>query len=328
MPDISSGKFVVVGGASLLGSHIAEQLLAKGAAEVVILDNLSLGAVDAIDALLTDKRCTFLRADILRINELFDPFDKADGIFAVAGFLARPMTANPWMGIDVNVRGLQNVLEVARIKGVGKVIFSSSVGIYGAIGDEPNTDDAPLRWSGMQPGVALYCTSKIMGENLGFLFQRQYGLDFLALRYSAIYGERQHKRALDGTRIVEAYEKLRAGQPPVIVGTGEQVQDYLYVGDAARANLMAMESAATGEGMNIVSGDDTSQNRIVALIAEAMGSDIQPIHHTDAALPSMPVEAKQGYSREKAKRLLNWEPEVSLEEGTRRLVTWFERESA
>jgi UDP-glucose 4-epimerase len=324
MPAISGGKFVVVGGASLLGSHIGEQLLEAGAGEVVLLDNLALGSLNNIEALLADRRCSFIRGDILRLNELFDPLDKADGVFAVAGFLGKPVAENPWMGIDVNVRGLQNVLEASRVKGVKKVIFSSSVGVYGAVGDEPNTDDSPLRWQGMSPAIIIYCTSKIMGEGLGRLYMERYGLDFLALRYSALYGERLHKRALDATRMVEAYEAVRAGRAPVIDGDGMQVQDYVYIGDVSRANLMAMESQASGDGMNIASGVDTSVKRVIELIIEACGSDLKPELKIDPNRLGMPVSKKQGYSIERAKKLIGWEPQVSIEEGTRRVVAWFD----
>jgi UDP-glucose 4-epimerase len=325
MPAISDGKYVVVGGASLLGSHIGEQLLARGAREVVLLDNLALGSTDAIDFLLSDRRCCFLRADALRLNELYDPFVNADGVFLVAGFLGAPMMANPWMGIDVNVRGVQNVLEAARYQGVKKAVYSSSVGVYGAIGNEPNTDDSPLRWAGMQPGVILYCTSKIMGEGIGRLYHQKYGVGFLALRYSAMYGERQHKRASAVTLMVQAWERIRAGQPPAIEGTGRQVQDYIYAGDAARANLMAMESEASGGGMNIASGVDTSQNRIIEILLAACESSLKPEYREDPGRAKMPVEEKQGYSIARAKELLGWEPKVSIEEGIGRMVAWLDQ---
>ncbi|KWF32825.1 hypothetical protein WL88_26180 [Burkholderia diffusa] len=325
MPNISGGKFVVVGGASLLGSHIGEQLLAGGAREVVLLDNLALGSTENIQSLLSDSRCTFVRGDILRLNELVDPLSDADGVFAVAGFLAAPIAANPWTGIDVNVRGMQNVLEACRYQKVKKVVFSSSVGVYGAVGDEPNSDDSPLRWQGMQPAVILYCASKIMGEGFGRFYQQRYGIDFVALRYSAIYGERLHKRALDATRMVEAYERIRSGQPPVIEGDGTGVQDYIYVGDVARANLLAMQSAASGEGINIASGVDTSVNRIVELVLESCQSDLKAEYRDDPAKMKMPVSKKQGYSRDKAKQLIGWEPQVSIEEGIRRLVAWLDQ---
>jgi len=328
MPSISGGKFVVVGGASLLGSHLGEQLLAGGAREVVLLDNLSLGSTDAIDFLLADKRCSFQRADALRLNELFDPFAKADGVFLVAGFLGAPMMANPWMGIDVNVRAVQNVLEACRYQGVKKVVYSSSVGVYGAIGDEPNSDDSPLRWAGMQPGLILYCASKIMGEGIGLLYHQKHGVGFLAMRYSAMYGERQHKRASAVTLMVQAWERLRAGLPPHIEGNGRQVQDYIYAGDAARANVMGMESEASGTGMNIASGVDSSQNRIIELITRACDSDLKPEYRDDPTRVKMPTQEKQGYSIERAKTLLGCERNVSIEEGIPRLVAWLDRARA
>jgi UDP-glucose 4-epimerase len=325
MPSISGGKFVVVGGASLLGSHIGEQLLAGGARAVVLLDSLALGSTDNIDHLLSDKRCSFVRGDALRLNELYDPMDKADGVFAVAGFLGSPMLANPWLGIDVNVRGLQNTLEASRYQHVKKVVFSSSNGIYGALGDEPNTDDSPLRWAGMPPALILYCASKIMGEGLGQLYHQRYGLGFLALRYSALYGERQHKRAIAVTQMVQAYESIKSGKRPIIERDGTQVQDYIYAGDAARANLMAMTSEASGTGMNVVSGDDTSQNRVVELVLKACKSDLKPEYYTDPNKLLMPLQTKQGYSRARAKELLGWEPQVTIEEGINRLVNWLDQ---
>ena len=325
MPSILDGKFVVVGGASLLGSHIGEQLLAGGAREVVLLDSLALGSTDNIDFLLSDKRCTFVRGDALRLNELYAPMANADGTFAVAGFLAGPMRANPWLGLDVNVRGLQNILEASRYQGIKKVVFSSSNGIYGAVGNEPNTDDSPLRWAGMPPAVIMYCASKVLGEGLGQYYQQEYGLDFLALRYSAIYGERQHKRAIAVTQMVQTYEAIRAGKRPVIERDGTQVTDYIYAGDAARANLMAMASTASGTGMNIVSGVDTSQNRVVDLVLKACKSDMKAEYYTDPKKLQMPVEAKLGFSRARAKELLGWEPQVSLKEGIEQLVAWLDQ---
>src|SRR5260221_1195225 len=100
MPAISQGKFVVLGGASQVGSHIAEQLLAGGAREIVLLDNLWLGSTEPLQQLLTDRRCTFVRGDVLRLNELVDPLKVADGGFAVAGIIASTIRANPWTSID------------------------------------------------------------------------------------------------------------------------------------------------------------------------------------------------------------------------------------
>ncbi|MFT3816552.1 MAG: NAD-dependent epimerase/dehydratase family protein [Rubrivivax sp.] len=323
MPAILNGKFVIVGGASLLGSHLAEQLLQGGARQVVLLDNLSLGSADSVQFLLADPRCTLLRGDMLRLNELYDAFAETDGVFAVAGFLTLPMAAQPWVGLDVNVRGMHNVLEASRYRGVKKVVFSSSVGLFGQLGDD-NDDEDPFRWQKLQPPSILYGASKIIGEGLGRLYQQQHGLDFLALRYAMVYGERQHLRGVNALYMIEAYKRIRDGLPPLLPGDGSKTSDYIYAGDAARANVMAMESAATGEGMNIASGTAVSLNEVVALLLKICESDLKPEYRDDPAKVSFIAGKTVRYGRAKAKRLLGWEPQVPLEQGLRRLIRWVE----
>ena len=327
MPAIKGNKFVVVGGASLLGSNIGRQLLDGGAAGVILMDNLSLGVATAVEDLVTDSRCTFLRGDMLRMNELFDPFSGAAGVFNVAGFLGGPMLANSWMGLDVNVRGIQNVLEAARVQGVKKVVFSSSMGVYGKITDDPCTEDSPFDWNGVGAGLALYSGSKIVGEGLCQLYHRNHGLGYAALRYSNLYGENQHKRAIDGTRVVNAWDRIRNGLPPIIDGDGTNVTDFIYIGDAARANLLAMEAVTNG-AYNITSGVDTSFNALIGALLKACDSDLKPEYKIDEAKVANPVVTRLGVSIAKAKAELGWEPTVDIEEGMRRLVKWLDAERA
>ncbi len=128
---IAQGKFVITGGASLIGSHVAEQLLSQGAREVVLLDNYALGSPDTVKSLLGDPRVKLVRGDILRINELYDAFEGCDGVFAIAGFLTLPLSQNPSLGLAVNVEGQVNIFETCRYRGVKKVVFSSSIAVYG-----------------------------------------------------------------------------------------------------------------------------------------------------------------------------------------------------
>lgn len=327
MPAISNGKFVVVGGASQVGSHIAEQLLEAGAREVVLLDNLSLGSPDILQPLLADGRCTLVRGDVLRLNELYDAMAHTDGVFAVAGLMASSIGQNPWVGLDVNIKGVHNTLEACRYRQVKKIVFSSSAGVYGAVQDDPTDEESPLRWSATPAPMSLYCASKVVGESLARLYRELHGLDFVSLRYSAVYGERQHRRALVGGHIAETCERIRRGEPPIIDGDGQQVQDYIYAGDVARANLMAMESAVTGESINICSGLATTQSRIVEIAAQACGSTLKPEHRQRPSGAKMPATSRQSYSREKARRLLRWEPQVSIEEGVARVLRWVDRRS-
>jgi UDP-glucose 4-epimerase len=328
MPAISGGKFVVLGGASQVGATIAEQLLGRGAREIVLLDNLSLGTTQVMEPMLSDPRCSFVRGDVLRINELYDPLADADGVFYVAGMMASTISQNPWTAMDVNTRGFQNALETCRYQGVSKIVFSSSVGIYGTPRDDPTDEDSPLRWQGTPAPMALYFASKVMSESYANFYRERYGIDYVALRYSSVYGERQHKRAMMGGGIAEACERIREGLPPIVDGDGRQVQDFIYVGDVARANLMAMESAVSGEGINVVAGVDTSQNRIAEIILKATGTSLQPEYRPYTGPAKLAPLARYGFSRDKARRLLGWEPQVSVEEGIGRVLRWVDWQRA
>ncbi|HSV84009.1 MAG TPA: NAD-dependent epimerase/dehydratase family protein [Ramlibacter sp.] len=328
MPAISGGKFVVVGGASQVGSHIGEQLLVAGAREVVLLDNLSLGAAEPLQPLLADRRCSLVRGDVMRIHELFDALAGADGVFSVAALMASSISRDPWTGLDVNIRGLQNTLEACRYQGVKKVVLSSSAGVYGSPEDVPTEEDSPLRWQALAPAMALYCASKVVGESLARHYLENYGLDYVALRYTAVYGERQHLRALVGGHIGATCERVRSGLPAIIDGDGRQVYDYIYAGDLARANLMAMQSEVTGEGINICSGVEVSQNRVVELVAQACNTELKTEVRELSKTARLPATTRQVYSREKARRLLGWEPEVPIEEGVRRVLRWVDLQRA
>lgn len=326
MQAISGKKFVVVGGASQVGSHIGQQLLEAGAREVVMFDNLSLGSSEILEPLLADSRCTLKRGDVMRPSDLFDAFDQADGVFAVAALMATSIRENPWVGLDVNVRGVQNTLEACRNQRVPKVVLSSSAGVYGAPADIPTVEESSLRWQSLQPALALYCASKIMGESLAKLYQQQYGIDYVALRYTAVYGERQHRRALVGGHIADTCERIRNGEPAIV--EADVVHDYVYAGDVARANVMAMQSKVSGEGINICSGQETSQSRIVEIVSQLCGVSVRTQSAQNATAARLPSSSRQAYSRQKAQELLGWEPQVSIEEGVARVLSWVDSRRA
>ncbi len=196
--QISGGKFVITGGASLIGSHVADHLLGEGAGEVVLLDNFSLGTPETVAHLEGDARVMLLKGDILRINELYDAFAGAAGVFAIAGFLTLPLSQNPPLGLAVNVEGQVNTFEACRYAGVKKVVFSSSIAAYGEPeGDGVIDEMSPANLASYQPGSMLYSCTKLIGEALCKLYSQTHGIDAVALRYSTVYGERQHYRGVN-----------------------------------------------------------------------------------------------------------------------------------
>ena len=319
---IDGGRFIVTGGISLIGSHVAEQLLTAGAGQVVLLDNFSLGSTDMIGPLLEDDRVTLVRGDITRLNDLLEAFDGADGVFAIAGFLTLPFSANPGLGIDVNALGHFNVLEAARHQGVKKVIFSSSVAAYGD--PEPGLIDEtrPYRFHTMSPPGVLYGATKIIGETLGRLYSDRHGVLSVSLRYATVYGERQHYRGVNALYIIDAYDRIARGEAPVIPGDGSEVHDYIHVHDVARANLMAMDSDVTGEAFNVATGRATSLNRLVDIICDVTGTDIRPVYEDKAGAVRVTTSSQLDFSIAKIAQAIGWAPDISIEDGITRLIAW------
>ncbi len=319
---IKGGTFMVTGGISLIGSHVTEQLLEQGAKGVILFDNYSLGTTDMIGHILKDHRVRLVRGDITRVGELYNALDGVDGIFAIAGFLTLPFSANPELGITVNALGHVNVLEAARYRGVKKVIFSSSVATYGD--PEPGLIDEtrPFRFHIMTPPGVLYGSTKIMGEQLGRLYSDRYGVQSVSLRYATVYGERQHYRGVNALYIIDTYDKLMKGERPQIPGDGSEVHDYIHVADVARANLMAMDSDVTAEAFNVATGTATTLNRLFEIIAGIVGSDLTPEYGDKAGAVRVTTSSQLDFSIGKIGRMIGWKPEVSIEDGIARLIDW------
>ena len=320
--QITGGRFVITGGASLIGSHVADRLLTEGAHEVVLLDNFSLGTPAAVAHLDGDARVKLVRGDILRVSELFDAFAGADGVFAIAGFLTLPLTQNPPLGLAVNVDGMVNVFEACRYQGVKKVVFSSSIAAIGEPGPELITEDSPSNLAAFQAGTKLYACTKLIGEALCQIYDAKHGVHGVALRYATVYGERQHYRGVNALYIIENYDRIMRGERPRISGDGSEVHDYGHVADVARANVMAMGSEVSGEIFNIGSGVATNLARLVELLLKITGSELEPEYVAAGGAVKSTSGSTIDFSVEKAARLLGWKPEVDFETGLRRLIDW------
>lgn len=324
---IKNHSFLITGGASLIGSHIAEELLAGGASKVVLFDNYSLGSPEMVNHLLDDKRVALVRGDILRLNELYDRLEGIDGVFAVAGFLSIPLYENVATGVDVNVRGMQNVLDACRYRGIKKVVFSSSGAIYGGGDGTEFVEDTPLYWQNIHPGVALYACTKIIGEILCRLYKERYGIDYVNLRYTSVYGARQHYRAVNALRILQNYDRIKRGEPPH-EQEGDPVQDYVYASDVAKANILSMENdKANSEGFNISGGKDTPMSEVLEALIAATGTNLKPVVAPESGV-KLTLSKSLNYRRDKAKEILGWEPKVGIKEGVKKIVDWNEQKHA
>lgn len=331
MIDISQSRIMIAGAASLVGSHTADLLLAQGAKQVVLLDNFAFGAMSAIEHLVDDPRISLVRADVMRLPDLLKATEGVDAVVHLAAYMTLGFAQTPWQALDVNLRGVQNMLEACRVNGVKRLVFASSNAVYGyGTGIEGALfEDRPFHSVGAPPAAILYGASKIMGEQLCRQYFQSHGLSYIVLRYSTVYGERQHYRAANALYIMDAYDKVKAGERPVFSGDGSETKHFVHVSDVARANLAAIQSEAVDTAVNVSGPDAITTRGLLQLVIEHCGSDLEPETRADA--PGTVRLTSGGpfhIPHDEAGKVLGWEPRVTMAEGIRRLLEWREAEDA
>lgn len=303
-------KALVTGGAGFIGSNLADTLLARGD-EVVIVDDLSTGKRENLDGAL-GAGAELAEADIRdrAALEQLAAAEKPEVIFHLAAQIdVRKSIADPAFDASINVGGTANVLEAARVAGSRRIVFSSTGGaIYGeGDGQElPLAEDAPLA------PEAPYGQSKFAGEGYLALYERLYGLSTIPLRLGNVYGPRQDPLGEAGV-IAIFCGRLRAGERPTVFGDGKQTRDYIYVGDVVAAMLAAAGAETTGP-VNIGTGVETDVLELASALGELGGSEsFEP----ELAPPRTGEVARISIDPARAKRELDWTPQMGLKEGLR-----------
>ena len=154
---------------------------------------------------------------------------------------------------------------------------------YGAIG-RGITEEKPFHCAGAPSPPALYGATKVLGEQLCKLYREQHGLDYIAMRYSTVYGERQHDRSTNALYIIEAYDRVARGLPPVLAGDGSDTKNFVYVGDVARTNVLAMASSVAGEALDISGGRALSVKFLAETVIRLAGAPMQPEYRDAGSL--------------------------------------------
>ncbi len=301
-------KILVTGGAGFIGSHVADVYIEAGN-DVVIVDDLSTGRRENVN-----PRAQFYAIDI-RSAQLEDVFakEKPDVVnHHAAKASVRESMLKPMLYADVNILGSLNLLELARKYGAQKFIYISTGGaVYGEPEYLPADEGHPIH------PLDPYGVSKASFEYYLPLYQAQYGTLYTVLRYANVYGPRQDPLGEAGVVAIFTGQMLSEEQA-VINGSGEQERDFVYVGDVAKANLLAL---ARGDGAtyNIGTGVGTSINEIFAKLKTATSYKKQEVHG-----PAKAGEVFKVYlDVDKAQRELAWQPVVGLAEGLRLTVEYF-----
>lgn len=258
-------RVLVTGGAGFIGSHIVELLLQHGH-EVAVVDNLSTGVESN---LLSGVRLYRVDITSCEIGEVFAEERPEVVVHQAAQIDVRRSVEDPIFDANVNILGSINLLEHARRAGVRKVVYASSAAVYGNPLTVPVEEDHPIL------ATSPYGASKYTVEKYLHLYRELYGLDYTVLRYANVYGPRQDPLGEGGVVAIFTH-RLAQGLPVTVFGDGEQTRDYVYVGDVALANLMAL-TAGGGQVINVSCGQEVSVNELLRVMQEVTGLEAEVI---------------------------------------------------
>ncbi len=308
-------KLLITGGAGFIGSHLADALLGMKS-HVIAYDNLDdyyPKKKGNVQHNLGNPAYAFVAEDILRYETLLEYVEGVDVVFHLA---AQPgvdfSVKNPEKTLTINVLGTLNVLEAAKKARVKRVVFASSSSVYGSPKYRPLDEDHPT------VPISTYGASKLAAENLCRVYNDQSDLEVVILRYHTVYGPRQRPDMAISRWARQMFHK----KPITIYGDGSQTRDFTYVEDVISGTIRASEVGGIGgEVFNIGRGRSVTITETIDVLAETMGMDIDMAYE-----PSRKGDVKATHAdTRKAQQVLEFEPQVQLEEGLARFVRWFRK---
>ena len=301
-------KILVTGGAGFIGSHIVDRLVEK-AHEVHVLDNLITGRQEYVH-----QKATLHQMDIRddQVERLFQREEYEVLIHQAAQLDVRKSVHSPDYDADVNILGFLNCMEAGRKHNLKRVVFASTGGaIYGDPEYVPQDEGHPLR------PISPYGITKLTTENYLYYYYKTYGILPVILRYSNVYGPRQRSGGEGG--VVSIFiKKMLQGENPTVYGDGKQTRDYVYVGDVANANVLALKQTVPGT-YNIGTGFETTVNTLVDELRQNLMEECRP--HYSARRPG--EQMRSVLSIDMAREKLGWTPKVPLNQGLQLTIDWF-----
>ena len=315
-------KVLVTGGAGFIGSHVVEALLARGD-EVICLDNFNDYYDPAykrrnVASVLSHPAYTLYEADVRDADAMEHLFaterpDRVIHLAAMAG--VRYSIERAPLYVEVNVQGTVNLLEAARRHQVHNFVFASTSSVYGRSTHIPFREDDATD----QP-LAPYPATKKAGEVMGYAYHNLFGLNFTAVRFFSVYGPRGRPDMMPYV----VTERICRDEEIVLFDAGEMSRDWTYIADIVAGVVAALDADLPYEVINLGRGEPVLMADFVRLVERLVGKRARLI--TPAAPPSEPPITYADVS--KARHLLGYHPQTSVEEGMQRFVDWYQREVA
>lgn len=312
--DIKGKRLILIGGAGLIGSHTADELLKEDVRELVIYDNFTRGSLENLEDALKDPRCKVFEVggDILHTDILDAAMRDMDGVFHFAALWLLQCHEYPRSAFEVNIKGTFNVLDACVKNNVKRLVYSSSASVYGDAIEEPMTESHPYN------NTNFYGATKIAGEHMCRAYYHRYKLPYVGLRYMNVYGARQDYKGAYIAVIMKLLDRLDQNLPPVVFGDGSQAYDFIYVTDCGVANVCAMKAATVDAFYNVGMGVKTTIKELAELILEVTGTDLQIQY-----MPSGTTFVKNRVgSPVKAEKEIGFNAKVDLRTGLQELIAW------
>jgi len=305
---------MVTGGCGFIGSHLVRRLLSDGVERVVVVDSLRYGDARNLGPDGADPRVTIVRHAIGpdTRDQLGSALAGVDYLFHLAAEKHNQSADDPDAVLAANVVGTRQLFELAAAAGVRKTVFTSSLYAYGRYAGPPMVEsEVPMP-------VTVYGISKLCGERLLAHYAAASAMGGDALRFFFVYGPRQLAGMGYKSVVVRNFERLAAGEAPVIFGDGTQALDYTFVDDVVDATIRCMSHAGSGALLNVASGEAVSVSALTEAMCEVAGVAVTPVH----AEPDWTAGSHRVGDNARIRETLGWTPTTSLRDGLARTWAW------
>jgi UDP-N-acetylglucosamine/UDP-N-acetylgalactosamine 4-epimerase len=320
--ELKNKKILVTGGAGFIGSNLCEELLRLGN-KVSCLDNFATGKRENITPFLDNSDFTLIEGDIRNLEDCLNASKGVDYILHQAALGSVPRSINdPITTNDVNISGFLNMLVAARDNGVKRFVFAASSSTYGDSESLPKIEDV------IGKPLSPYAISKYVNELYADIFSKTYGLETIGLRYFNVFGRKQDPNGSYAAVIPMFVSKLMKGESPIINGDGNYSRDFTYIDNVIQANLLSLVTTnekAINTVYNVAYGDRNTLNDLMGYLKDYLSEFDSRISNVEVIYgPNRAGDIPHSHaSIEKAKELLNYNPQFNLQKGLKEAVKWY-----
>jgi|TARA_B110000211_G_scaffold55157_1_gene61284 UDP-N-acetylglucosamine 4-epimerase len=320
--QLSDKNILVTGGAGFIGSNLSEVLLEKGN-KVVCLDNFATGKRANIAHLLSNPMFTLIEGDIRNLNDCNGAVEGVDYVLHQAALGSVPRSIkDPITSNDVNVSGFLNMLVASRDAGVKRFIYAASSSTYGDSESLPKLEDT------IGKPLSPYAITKYVNELYADVFSKTFGLETIGLRYFNVFGRKQDPNGAYAAVIPKFVSRFMAGESPVVNGDGEYSRDFTYIDNVIQANILSMiteNKEAINTVYNVAFGERNTLNDLIYYLKESLAKYDSKIKDIEILYgPNRVGDIPHSLaSVDKAKKLLNYSPQYSLQGGLEEAVSWY-----